>query len=802
MTKTYIKIAYRNLVKNKMLSGIHILGLAVAIMTATLLYLTSMHELSYDKSIKDYERVGLIYFQTHPEKGVNNNATVAAPMRDILKSEIPEIKYLSRYLHSVLQLRNGQKQLTTNNKFVDADFLPIFSLPMLSGSNKALDDLNNIVLDEQTAKHLFNSSDIIGQQVEVNLNGQWEPKTISAVLKALPSNSSLNFNTLLRFERNPNYQSFKDSWDQQDHVLFAKVNSEKVDDYIFSQATQSFMQQHLKSSNDKLKRSGASPDEKGDYISLHILPISKYHLNSLGLGNGGSPTFPWMLFLIAGLILFVASSNFVNLSLANSLIRNREIGTRKTLGGTVGQLIQQLWTEALLLCVVALSLGIGLAFLILPEYNAMTNYKLSFAQLFTLRNLIIFILVFIMLTLFAGGYPAWRIARTNIIQNLKGTARVKAGRLRNSLTVLQFSIAMALIVATIVVGSQLHYIANRPLGFDKTEVISIPIGSGIDPEKAVQRMRIELASRPWVKSVSASDMNIGKGRDGSTGTSMIGFEHNGKQIHTNFMCIDYDYIQTLGIQLIAGRDFNRAFSTDTAAVLINKQMAELLGGVDKVLSKSIDMNGKPTVIGVVDNFHFQDLYKRVDPLTLIINPRGFPVEYIFVRIQTDNLSKSIADIEQIWKKINPKANVSPSYLDENTENMYSTEKRFSRIIIAGATTAVMIACLGLFALTLLIINRRIKEIGIRKILGSSVSAIVLLISQDFVKLLFIAFALATPLAWWMLNKWLENFAYHVEPSWWMFALAGTTTIGLALCTIGLQVVKAARANPVDSLRDE
>jgi putative ABC transport system permease protein len=802
MVKTYIKIAWRNLAKNKMLSGIHIFGLAIAITTATLLYLTSMHELSYDKFIKEYERVGLIYFQTQPENSINYNATMAAPMHDILKSEIPEIKYLSRYLHSVLQLRKGQKQLTLSNKYVDADFLPIFSLPMLSGNNKALDNLDHIVLDEQTAKKLFNSSDVIGQQVEVNLNGQWEAKTVSAVLKTLPSTSSLNFNTLLRFEKNPNYPSYKDSWDQQDHVLFAKMNSENADDYIFSQAARSSMQQHLKTSSDKLKRSGALPDKRGDYISLHILPMSEYHLNSLGLGNGGSPTFPWMLLLIAGLILFVASSNFVNLSLANSIVRNREIGTRKTLGSTIGQLILQLWTEALLLCVIALSLGIGLAWLVLPEYNAMTNYKLTFVQLFTLPNFIVFVLVFITLTLFTGAYPAWRIARTNLIQNLKGTARVRAGRLRNSLTILQFSIAMVMIVATIVVGSQLHYIANRPLGFDKTEVVSIPIGSGIDPEIALQRMLNELASQPWVKSVSASDMNIGRGRDGSTGTSMIGFEHNGKQIHTNFMCIDYDYLKTLGIRLLAGRDFNRNFSTDTTAVLINKQMAEALGGIDKVLGNSIDMNGKPRVIGVVDNFNFQDLYKKVGPLTLVINPHGFPVEYIFVRIQTDNLSKSIADIEQIWKKINPKANASPSYLDENTENMYNSEQRFSRIIIAGATAAVMIACLGLFALALLTINRRIKEIGIRKVLGSSVSAIVLLLSRDFVKLLFIAFAIAAPIAWWMLTKWLEDFAYHIEPSWWMFALAGTTTIGLALCTIGIQAFKAARANPVDSLRDE
>lgn len=361
---------------------------------------------------------------------------------------------------------------------------------------------------------------------------------------------------------------------------------------------------------------------------------------------------------------------------------------------------------------------------------------------------------------------------------------------------------MVLIVSTVVIGSQLHYIANRPLGFYKSEVISIPIGSGIDHDRALQQMRNELSSLPWVHSVSAADMNIGRGRDGSTGTSTLGFEHEGKQLHTNFMSIDFDYLETLGIQLVAGRDFDRSFATDTAAVIINKQLAEQLGGVDKVLGGTLNLNGKPPIIGVIDDFNFQDLKRKVEPLTLINRQIGFPIEYIFVRVKTNNLSESINKVEQIWKKVNTQASISPSYLDENTDNMYKTEQRFSRIVISGAMTAIVISCLGLFALALLTINRRVKEIGIRKVLGSSVASIVFLLSKDFVRLVVLASLIAAPLSWWMMNRWLQNFAYHVDVEWWMLLLAGSATVITVLLTISFKAVQAARANPVDSLRDE
>ncbi|WDF70871.1 ABC transporter permease [Sphingobacterium oryzagri] len=788
--------------KTKALSAIHIFGLAVAIAASTLLYLTAMFELSFDDFHEHREQVGLMYTEMHPEEGTLRSSTVSTPLAPLLKSAFPEIENVSRYMNIEVILRHGEKQLEATNKYVDPDFLSIFSFPLLSGNKQALNELDNIVLDETTANNLFGSSAVVGKSIEVYQNGKWGSKTISAVVSKIPKNSSLTFNTLLRFEHKPNYTASLNDWGHEDHNVFVKLKSGTINDEAFTKKAKSFVDLYYKDESNMRKRDGWGVDKNGAYVSLHLLPLTEYHRNDLDVGHGSAPLFPWILLIIAGLILFIACSNFINLSLANSFARNREIGTRKTLGGTTLQLILQLWTESFLLCLLATFIGVGLAWVLLAQYNAVMNYSLSITELFTPINLSFFVLTFLLLTLLSGGYPAWRTAKANIIQTLKGKAAIKSSKLRNSLTVLQFAIAIVLILATIIISVQLRYIAERPLGFDKSEVISIPIGEGIDHENALQQMRVALASQPWVESVSASDLNLGRGRDGSMSTSRFGFDFEGRQISTNFMRVDYDYLKTLGIKLLQGRDFDRSYSNDTSTVIINKQMAAQLGGVEKALGKNLGIDGNPQIIGVIDDFNFQDLRRKVGPLTLSINPNIFSISYMFVRVKTDNLNESMTKLEAIWKKVNPKATIAASYLDENTQNMYRDEQRFVQIVVSGAVVAIAISCLGLFALALLMINKRVKEIGIRKVLGSSVMQIVVLLSKEFIRLMLLAFIIASPLAWWMMRSWLQSYAYRIDIQWWMFAAAGLLTICIALATITWQTLRAATSNPVDSLRDE
>ncbi len=802
MIQQHLKIAWRSIKKTKALSAIQLTGLALAIAAATLLYLTAMFELSFDNFHKDREKIALLYTQSQTSKGLENNATMPGLLSPLLKKEMPEIAFASRYLNSGLVLRNGDKQFSANNKYVDSDFLHIFSFPMLEGNIQALDQLDNLVIDKAMALALFETTDVLGKSVEVNQEGVWSSKIITGVLAAIPKNSSITFNSLLRFELNPSFLSQAENWSNRNHSVFIKLADQQVNDAQFTQRSKSFMDLHFAKSQEELKRDGAIIDQNGSFLSLHALPLAQYHRNNLGLGQGNAPLFPWILLLIAGLVLIIACSNFINLSLANSFSRNREIGTRKTLGSSTRQLVAQLWTESFLISCIALFIGLALAWLLIPEYNALMNYQLRIGDLFTLKNLLFFSLAFILMTLLAGGYPAWRIAQRNILESLKGTARIKSSSLRNSLTILQFTVAIILMLATIIISFQLQYISNRPLGYNKSSVISIPMGEGINKQLALQQLRVALAAEPWVESVTASDINLGRGRDGSMSTSRFGYEFEGRRISTNFMRIDYDYLKTLDIKLIAGRDFDRNFAMDTTAIIINEQMAEQLGGTEKILGKTVDLEGNPQVIGVFDDFNFQDLRRKVEPLTLSINPAIFEIAYVFVRVNGEELAAQLNKVTHIWKKVNPKASIEASYLDENTQNMYAEEQRFVKIIISGAIIAIVISTLGLFALALLMINKRIKEIGIRKVLGSSVSSIVLLLSRDFIKLITIAFLLAAPLAWWLMHNWLDSFAYRIDMAWWMFAMAGLLTLAIALGTITWQTLRAARGNPINSLKDE
>lgn len=800
-TSKMFKTAWRSIIKSKSLSAIHIIGLAVAIAASTVLFLTGMFELSYDNFHKDGERIAMLYKTTEPTTGKRSDSSMPTPLAPQLKKDIPSIENITRYANSTIILKNGDKEFSSMNRFVDADFFKIFDFEFLSGSTNVLNDLSNLVLTETMAKNLFGTADVLGKQVEVNLDGTWKAATVGAVLEDNPKNSSLKFSSLYRFENRPRYQESVQAWDNMDHEVYVKMKA-KVNDDVFAKETKAFTEQFFKEDIDRLKRDGAKTDINGSYYSFHLLPLSKVHLNDFGPENSLSSNYPWILLLISGLILFIAASNFINLSLANSISRNREIGTRKTLGGTTWDIVKQLTLESLILCILSLLVGLLIAYLILPQFNANMNYQLKITNLFTGKNLIIYLLVFFVLSLIAGGLPAMKAARSNIIQSLKGSNKIKASSLRSSLTVLQFVIAILLIIATIVISTQLNYISNKPLGFDKTEVISIPIGSGINQEDALQRMRVELSSQPWVKSVSAADINIGKGKDGTIQRSIFGFEHENKEIKTNYMRIDYDYLKTLGIKLIAGRDFDRSFGTDSNAVIINKQMAALMGGEDKILGQKIDLNEGSTVIGIMDDFNFQNLREQVDPLTVSVNPNVFNVQYIFVRVETKQLAETLDKLNGIWKKVNPKAKVEPTYLDENTQNLYQNERVFSRIVISGTSIAIMISCLGLFALALLTINNRVKEIGIRKVLGSSVSSIIMLLSKDFIRLVLLAFFIAAPIAWWVMSKWLQTYAYRIDIQWWMFALAAGVSVLIAWSTIAWQAFRAANANIVDSLRDE
>jgi len=661
--------------------------------------------------------------------------------------------------------------------------------------------LNDLAITQNCAKRLFNTEDPLGKMVEIKMNNEWISFKISSVVEDFPDNSSFTFDMFTRFEHFPDYELNKDNWDASTHEVFLLLR-EGTKHAGFEEQLRSFNQKYFKGKIEQLQRDQGRKDAKGDYLRLRTIPFKDLHFSEIsGTGAGINKFYPYLLLIISTFILFIACVNFVNLSLARSFTRSKEIGIRKVVGAQRWQLIRQFWGEALLVCLLALALGMLIAYLLLPYYKSTFNQSISVGILKSPMVIIYTILGFGIVTLFAGGYPAWVVSALDMVKIVKG--KLTSGKshfLRNTLMVVQFTFSCLLIISTIIVWNQINYLRSKPLGYNKQQVISIPIGSAIDPEKSLALMRVKLTAEPNVMAVTATDMNLGRGRDGSSSTSIMGFDYKNKGINTHWLRIDYDYLKTLDIKLVAGRDFSREYA-DTGAVLINQQMANALGEKDP-LTAVLEMDGsKLKVVGVVQDFHFKSLHRKIEPLTMVVRP-GWTISYLFVRVKPDNLPSSLAKIEKAWKEINPKANFEASFLDENTDNQYRKESRMSKIFMSGAILAIVISCMGLFGIALLAIIQRTKEIGIRKVMGAGTMQIVRLVSKDFIVLVIIAMVIASPIAWFAMNKWLENFAYRISIGWWVFVAAGVMALLIAVATLSFQSIRAALGNPVKALRSE
>lgn len=806
MVKNYLIVALRNLSKHKLFAIIHIVGLSLAFAVSIVLFLAAMFELSFDNFHTQKDRIFQVYFESNLPEGKVEDASLPVPFSSTAKQELKGVAHISRYGDNGAELiRVGEKEIGLTTRFVDPPFLKMFSFELLQGSEgSALESLNGLVLSERAAKNVFGStSSAIGKEVELNIDGSWQPYLVTGIVADFPDNSSIRYDAFVRFEKFPGYKENIDQWESRSHGAFVQL-SDHVDAADFERSAFSFVEKYFNEDIEVLKSKGAQADQEGRYMALKLLPLSKVHFTSFGVGGQSTNAmYPWILMMISILVLFIAATNFINLSLANAFSRGKEIAMRKTLGASKNQLLVQFWTEAFWICLLSLILGALLAWTLLPTFNTLLNYSLSIGYLFSLKNLAFLLLFFLVLTIVAGGYPAFIMAGFNSIQILKGKLRLQSKNgLRNALSVGQFAIAIFLIIATLVVIRQINYIQNKPLGYSVSEVISIPVGNSMDGELAVNRMRTALSAIPEVDAVSASDVNMGMGRDHARSRTMIGFGFEGRSILTDVIRVDYDYLSTMQIELLEGRDFSRSHSADTASVLINSEMAALLGGKD-VVGKILPMNGREfQVIGVFKNFNTQSLHEKIAPLTLHIDPSESAVAYIFVRVKSDDLPGLLERVEKSWKEVNPKATVAASFLSENTQRMYEKEKRFSIIIISGAVLAVLISCMGLFALAILLMNQRMKEIGVRKVLGARVRSIVFLLSRDFAMMVGIAFMIAAPLAWWVMGDWLNGFAFRIDMDLLTLVAGGVVVLLVALVTVVSQSLKAALTNPVKSLRTE
>ncbi|WP_160714565.1 ABC transporter permease [Chitinophaga solisilvae] len=800
MLKSYLKIAWRNLLKQKVFAFVNVIGMSVAITAALLLTMTAYREWTFDSFQENKEHVYQIYREDYLAKGTAIGGSMAEPLADVIRKEVPGVKYATRIAGMEMPVRYGGKNIYFDVEMVDADYLKMFSFPVLKGNAaEALKQLNNIVVSENAAKKLFKEEEPIGKTIEVNIANKWHPFMVSAVVKDAPDNSSVFFDVLTRFENTDDYQDIRNRWDMGNYPLLAQVDP-AVSQTALEKSMIPVSRKYYAEVLEDLKKEGAVKDKDGQMLRLKTIPLKDFHLNPFSnFNNGLNPFYPWLMLILAIMIIAIACINFINLSIARSLTRGSEIGLRKALGAMDRQLMIQFWSEAFLLCLVSLMLGVILTVCLLPVYNASFNHQLSLGLFSNIRLLASLTAGFFLVTLMAGGYPAWRVARSNIVEVLKGKLKLSKGNnVRNGLIIVQFIVAAVLISCTAITWQQLKFVQAAPLGYNVTQVISIPVENA--PQQALTAMRNKMKELPEVESMTAGMLNLGMGKDGNMGRWKRGFTYKDRNVKTQCLIVDYDYVKTLDLKVLEGRDFSREFGTDSTGVVINEQMARQLGEKDPVGAQlNLDEHNRFHVIGVVKDYHFESLRKKVDALMMMIkSPEN--LSYIFVKVNTPNATASLKKIEGIWQGLNPLARNNASFLDENANRMYKQEQRFSKIFLSGALLAILISCMGLFAIAVLVMTQRQKEIGVRKVLGASVSNIVVLLSKDFMKLVVVAVLLATPLSWYLMQQWLNGFEFHVSIHWWMFVAVGLLAITIAFITTSLQSIRAALANPVDSLK--
>jgi putative ABC transport system permease protein len=812
MLKNYFKIAIRQLSKQKLYAAIKIGGFALSIAACLLIALYIRHELSYDSYYPDADRIYRMVGQS-TDNGVTEKGTSwAAPFGKAVKDEFPEMELVARLMPNPLFNGAGNNQLRRADRventfeegftYADPELLQVFSIPMVYGDRAhALSEPNTIVISKRKADKYFPNENPVGKVLILN-DDLKKPYRIGGVMQNFPDNSHLHFDFLLTLKGVEFWPGEQTEWLSSNYHTYVLprrgTNMERFNAKLLDVVVNKYYVPAL-------KRVGSKDIERlGKSLQLRILsqPVKDIHLRSGGIEGGQNGiVFVWLFGAIAVFILVIACINFINLSTARSANRAKEVGLKKAIGSYRSDLVKQFLSESLLYSFLSFGIAIVLAWLLLPYFNMLSGKSLSIpwtawwlAPFFTISAFVVGII--------AGLYPAFYLSSFQPIAVLKGrvSGGAKNSNLRSSLVVFQFTTSIILIIGTFVIYRQMQFILNRELGFEKDQVLMIQGANTLG--KQVGALKQELLQLPQVQHVAISDFLpvSGTKRNGNP------FWKEGKtteesEVSGQFWKIDLDYIATMGMQVVAGRNFSKDMPTDSQAAIINQTMAaKLFPGEKNVVGKRLTNGGRPReIIGVVKDFNFESMRTRIVPLCMVL---GNSPTIVSVKLKTADMQKTIAAISSVWKSISPHQPFRYTFLNERFAAMYDDVQRTGRIFTSFAILAIVVACLGMFALSAYMAEQRSKEISIRKVLGASVTQVTALISKDFVKLVMISVLLASPIAWWGMNKWLQDFAYQTTISWWIFVVAGMLVVIIALLTISFQSIRAAVANPVDSLRGE
>jgi putative ABC transport system permease protein len=792
MFKNYLKIAWRNLKKNKVFSIINILGLTIGITCCMMIFLFIMNEFSVDRFHKQKTHI------YRAMRGFEDNGNVvkvpylSPPYATALLNDYPDaIKAAVRVMPANGLVSFDDHSFNEKKLFVaDASFFTVFSFPLLKGNAATvLNDPASVVLTETTAKKYFGSQDPMGKTIVLDKERQLK---VTGIARDVPSNSHLDFDLVIPLSNYANAGWFG-VWNNNNLFTYVLLNDH---------ASWAQMEKQLKGFMEKYM--GPDMARSGTKAQLTLTPMSDIYFEPASPFDNvkhGDKTVVYIFLSIAILILLIACINFMNLSTIRAVERSKEVGLRKVLGALRQHLVGQFIGESVLLTLISCVLAVGLLQLLMPVYNQLLGYSLTISWM-SLPIYLFLAGVILVVGLVAGSYPAFFLSAFSPIQALKGKLKIgKGGSIfRQALVVVQFSISVLLIIGTIIIMRQMSFVKNKELGFEKEHTVLVKIDND-DIYRQRDNFKNELQSNSNIASVSLMSGEPGGFYD------MHSFEVEGRnepwKARTNFA--DFEIVKALGLKIIAGRNFSPQFVTDsTDAVLINHTAAKDLGYTpEQALGKWIQNiyrdSARRRIVGVVEDFNFLSLKEQMDPLVIAPNQDR---RVAVIKLKAGDVNQALAAVEKVYHKVAPVYPFEYSFLDQKFDVLYKKDLRQQTLITVFSALAIFIACLGLFGLASFTATKRTKEIGVRKVLGASEKSIVALLSKEFIRLVGFALLIAFPLAWWAMHRWLENFAYRISISWWMFAVAGILVILVAFITVSFQSIKAAVANPVNSLRSE
>jgi putative ABC transport system permease protein len=811
MIKHYLKIAARNLGKQKGLSFINVFGLSVGLACFTLFLLYAVNEFGFDRFHKNANNIYRVYYHRDAVNGeeARSSSYLPIPLGPAMKENFPEVLNFVRMKDSWEGSFVKADNKISRSKICAADpqFFSVFSFKILYGDREdPLKDQHHVVLTKEKAIQLFGEANAVGKTIDIKMEEEFEPFIVSAVADDIPSNSTNRFDILYSFEYYMTTKGGKlgvGNWNRFGYQTYVVLRpGSKLE--RGSMQLRNFRSRYYAEDEASMKKD-STWTAKGSPSTFGLQPLKEMQTDaSIGGGtiDAVNPKNIWILLAIAAGVLLIACINFTTLAIGRSAGRAKEVGVRKVIGSGKSQLVLQFLAEALLLSILSALLGFLLSKFLLPYFNQLSGRELSFsfAQFPEMTWMLMGLILLV--GLLAGAYPAMVLSSFKTIEVLKSKVKVGGSNFfTKSLVTIQFVVSIGLIISTVIILQQLNFMQKKNPGFNKENIVVVD-AEGIDTRKVFPLFKQSLSSQPQVIGIAGSELGLGEG----TGWSQSTWEYNGKQKNAYEYFVDNDYIKLMGIEIVAGRNFDPKIASDTqTSVIINEAMLQDFGWTaNEAIGKQLTGYQEtltPVVIGVVKNFNFRPFSEKVEPQMFHQFQSYAPYKY-FVRIKPGNPAAALDNMKKSWASIVPGIPFKYEFLDESLDRFYKSESRWSSIVGWAGGISIFLACLGLFGLAALAAVNRNKEIGIRKVLGASMSGIIGLLSKDFLKLVFIAIIIAIPLAWYFMHNWLQDFAYRIDIGWWVFAITGILAVLIALITISFQAIKAAISNPVHSLRTE